>query len=133
MTLTRTRLIWLAVLLLGVTLMVWAAMRGKAGLCLVTVLCTAMIYAQMKTVPRWNHWRTPVLFVGFAATGGAVLAAPAEWAVVLCLALGAVLAAAFRRGDGPLRGRGRRWARPPGWTGWGRLRSSSSPIPAATT
>lgn len=30
MTLTRTRLIWLAVLLLGVTLMVWAAMRGKA-------------------------------------------------------------------------------------------------------
>ncbi len=73
---------------------------GGAGLCLVTVLCTAMIYAQMKTVPRWNHWRTPVLFVGFAATGGAVLAAPAEWAVVLCLALGAVLAAAFRRGDG---------------------------------
>ena len=45
-----------------------------AALCLVTVYCTAMIYAQLKTVPRWNQPLTPLLFLAFALTGGAILA-----------------------------------------------------------
>ncbi len=35
-----------------------------------TVICTAMIYAQLKTVPRWSKPPTPVLFLAFAASGG---------------------------------------------------------------
>ncbi len=50
-----------------------ARTRG-GGLCLLTVLCTAMIYAQLATVPRWNHWSVPVTFVLFALAGGAILA-----------------------------------------------------------
>lgn len=35
------------------------------------VVCTAMIYACLKTVPRWRTWHTPVAYVLFAlATGG---------------------------------------------------------------
>jgi DMSO reductase anchor subunit len=45
-----------------------------AALALGTVLTTAMIYAQLKTVPRWRHWTTPALFLALAVTGGALLA-----------------------------------------------------------
>jgi len=44
-----------------------------AGLSLATVFATSMIYAQMKTVPRWYHWSAPVMFLGFAIAGGALL------------------------------------------------------------
>lgn len=43
-------------------------------LCLQTVLATAMIYTQLRTVPRWNHWTTPTVFFIAALTGGAMLA-----------------------------------------------------------
>ncbi|MFZ1469084.1 MAG: DmsC/YnfH family molybdoenzyme membrane anchor subunit [Paracoccaceae bacterium] len=71
-----------------------------AGLSLLTILCTAMIYAQMKTVPRWHHWLTPLMFYGFAAAGAAVLVAPALLAATICLALGGLMLAVFRHGDG---------------------------------
>ena len=51
-------------------------------LCLVTVFTTSMIYTQLKTVPRWNHWMTPVLFLLFALAGGAMLA-PLRWPAVV--------------------------------------------------
>ncbi|NNK78706.1 MAG: dimethyl sulfoxide reductase anchor subunit [Litoreibacter sp.] len=44
-----------------------------AGLSLLTVFTTSMIYAQLKTVPRWNQWSTPALFLLYALTGGAFL------------------------------------------------------------
>ncbi|MFM2356070.1 MAG: hypothetical protein RLZZ528_1806 [Pseudomonadota bacterium] len=70
------------------------------ALCLGTVFTTAMIYAQLKTVPRWNHWMTPVVFLLFALAGGAMLA-PLRWtAVLLLLALGLALWWNFRDGDG---------------------------------
>ncbi|MXW86044.1 MAG: dibenzothiophene desulfurase [Boseongicola sp. SB0673_bin_14] len=43
-----------------------------AVLSLATVYATSMIYLQMRTVPRWNHWSPPVLFLGFALAGGAL-------------------------------------------------------------
>lgn len=46
-----------------------------SGLCIATVFATSMIYTQIKTVPRWNHWTTPSLFLGYALGGGAFLAA----------------------------------------------------------
>jgi ferredoxin len=104
-----------------------------AGLAVVTVFCTAMIYAQLKTVPRWNHWLTPLKFLTFAAAGGAVLAGPTALGAVLALASGAVLYAAFQRGDGPFRPPDKHWARRRGLTASATLRCSSPPIPLATT
>ncbi|MEL7104802.1 MAG: DmsC/YnfH family molybdoenzyme membrane anchor subunit [Pseudomonadota bacterium] len=45
-----------------------------AVLSALTIYATSMIYAQLKTVPRWNHWSTPVQFGLFALGGGALLA-----------------------------------------------------------
>ncbi len=77
-----------------------------AVLCLGTVLCTSMIYAQLATVPRWNHWITPVLFLLFALAGGAILAGLRVPAGVLSLALAGMLMTAFRLGDGRFAARG---------------------------
>lgn len=44
-----------------------------ASLSILTVFATSMIYAQLKTVPRWNQWTTPVLFLLYSMTGGAFL------------------------------------------------------------
>lgn len=55
-----------------------------------TVLCTAMIYAQLKSVPRWHHRSTPALFFAYALTGGALLYGQ-RWPALLLLALTAAL------------------------------------------
>jgi DMSO reductase anchor subunit len=74
---------------------------GQVGglLALGTVFTTAMIYTQIKAVPRWHHWLTPVMFLTFALAGGAMLSGRA-WAPLLLLAVGAVLLAVWRVGDG---------------------------------
>ncbi|MDT8343032.1 MAG: DmsC/YnfH family molybdoenzyme membrane anchor subunit [Thermohalobaculum sp.] len=41
-----------------------------AGLALATVYATAMIYAQLRTVPRWSLTPTPQMFLVFAGVGG---------------------------------------------------------------
>jgi DMSO reductase anchor subunit len=68
-------------------------------LALVTVLTTGMIYAQIKAVPRWHHWLTPVMFLTFALAGGAMLAGDSRAPLAL-LAVGAVLLVVWRVGDG---------------------------------
>jgi sulfite dehydrogenase (quinone) subunit SoeC len=55
--------------------------------CVAAVLATAMIYTQLKTVPRWHHWTTPALFLLYAAAGGALLVGQQTPAVVLLLLL----------------------------------------------
>lgn len=45
---------------------------------LATVACTAMIYACLRTVPRWRTWHTPVGFVSYALASGGLL-----WAAIL--------------------------------------------------
>ena len=90
---------------LGFAVPAWIGMIG-AALCAVAVLCTSMIYAQMATVPRWNHWMTPVTFLSFAATGGAILSGHATVAAGLCLLLAVVLPAGWRIGDGAFARRG---------------------------
>jgi DMSO reductase anchor subunit len=71
-----------------------------AALALVTVFTTSMIYTQIKAVPRWHHPVTPLMFLIFSVTGGAILAGQALLAAALCVALGAVLLATYRIGDG---------------------------------
>lgn len=70
-----------------------------AALALGTVLTTGMIYAQIKAVPRWHHWLTPVMFLGFAVAGGAMLAGSALAPLALVV-VGGLLLAIWRVGDG---------------------------------
>ena len=65
-----------------------------ATLALATVFTTAMIYAQLKTVPQWNSVLTPAVYLGFALASGFLLAAAAGRADALLglpVALGALV------------------------------------------
>ena len=70
-----------------------------AVLALVTVFTTAMIYTQIRAVPRWHHPTTPLVFLGFAVTGGAILAGQA-WAGWALVVLAVVVGVYWRLGDG---------------------------------
>lgn len=70
-----------------------------ALLSLGTVFTTAMIYTQLKTVPRWNLPLTPVYFLSLSLAGGALLAGQIIWGIVLLIAAGAVQAATWLLGD----------------------------------
>ena len=58
-----------------------------------TVFTTSMIYAQLKTVPRWNHFGTPLMFLAYAAAGGAMLYAAIVNGSLIWLALLGLLVA----------------------------------------
>ena len=74
-----------------------------AALALATVIATAMIYAQLRSVPRWRSPLTPILFLLFALAGGALLAGAAVPASWLLAALGLVQLAAWARRRRPPR------------------------------
>jgi len=96
-------LLWLAPLALADWLgFDWPRAWGLVGavLCLLTVVSTAMIYTQLKAVPRWNHWTTPASFLAFALAGGAVLAGAGVWAALALAVLGAAMLAQWQIGDG---------------------------------
>ncbi len=89
-----------------------------AALCLITVFCTAMIYAQLKTVPRWNHWTTPATFLGFCVAGGALLSGQSLFAGWALMILAVLLMAGFAEGDRRFAARGHSMASA---TGIGRI------------
>ncbi|MCB2128768.1 MAG: dimethyl sulfoxide reductase anchor subunit [Rhodobacteraceae bacterium] len=101
-----------------------------AAFCLATVAATSMIYAQLKTVPRWNYWTTPALFLAFAATAGAILTGRNLPAAILSAALGVVLVLSFRLGDGRFARRGASLGTA---TGLGRLGAPRVLAPAHTS
>lgn len=70
-----------------------------AALALATVLATAMIYTQLKTVPRWNHWTTPAVYLVAALTGGALLAGLVPLAGLLLPWLAVALLVHWALGD----------------------------------
>ena len=62
----------------GVAAFAWPGM--VAGLltiigALVTLVCTAMIYASLKPIPAWAHRSVPPVYLVFALSGGALLLA----------------------------------------------------------
>ncbi len=66
----------------------WSLLGVLGGIMsLVTVFATSMIYMQMRTVPRWNHWSPPILFLGYALAGGALLTGRVTPAIILMLAV----------------------------------------------
>ena len=71
----------------------------SSALAMATVFTTSMIYAQMKTVPRWNATSTSLLFFIYAAAGGALLAAQMEIAGILLALLAMIQAFAWIQGD----------------------------------
>lgn len=77
----------------------WTFALPGAMLAGLTVLATAMIYTQIKAVPRWHSPLTPVLFLAFAGTGGAILSGQG-FAALAALGLAAVLRLGFVVGDG---------------------------------
>lgn len=77
-----------------------------AVLCLLTVYSTAMIYGQLKTVPRWKTTLTPALLLAISLAGGALLAGQITAALIL-LPIAAVLQVLWWvRGDTALRDSG---------------------------
>ena len=86
-----------------------------------------MIYAQMRSVPRWRSPVTPPLFLLFALAGGALLAGAADPAPWLLAALGLVQGAAWILGDGRFAGSGSTLATATGLGGSGRLRLLEPP------
>lgn len=66
---------------------------------LATVFTTSMIYAQLKTVPRWRHWTTPALFLALSLGGGALLAGQVSIAIPLLLICGTLQLFTWITGD----------------------------------
>ncbi|TDE39002.1 dimethyl sulfoxide reductase anchor subunit family protein [Antarcticimicrobium sediminis] len=97
-----------------------------AGLSLGTVVTTAMIYTQLKSVPRWHMALTPALFLCLSLAGGALLAGQTRWAVPLLILAGGLQIAHWRRGDGALARSGTTLATATGLTG-GSLRAFEPP------
>lgn len=61
-----------------------------AFLSLATVISTAMIYTQLKTVPRWNTKLTPALFILLSLSGGALLSGRITLTLILLAVTGLV-------------------------------------------
>ncbi|SEQ35859.1 dimethyl sulfoxide reductase anchor subunit family protein [Thalassovita taeanensis] len=76
----------------------WLGWLG-AALSLCTVFCTAMIYAQLKTVPRWHTPLTPALLLSLCLAGGALLAGQISLAWPLLIAAAVLQLLAWHHGD----------------------------------
>ncbi|MEO3478103.1 DmsC/YnfH family molybdoenzyme membrane anchor subunit [Phaeobacter sp. CAU 1743] len=70
-----------------------------AALSIGTVFTTAMIYTQLKTIPRWHSPLTPLVFLSFAIAGGALLAGQESLAPWLLALAGAIQLAYWAKTD----------------------------------
>ncbi len=104
----------MAVLTLGVFFIyaaLWAFMDNRivmlgylaSAMAMITVFTTAMIYAQLKTVPRWNTAVTPLLFLLYASAGGALLSNQMTVALILLGLITAFQAMAWLQSDTALK------------------------------
>ena len=66
---------------------------------LTTVFTTSMIYAQMKTVPRWYMHLTPAMFLSFSIAGGALLKGQVKIAILLLIIAGVIQVLTWAQGD----------------------------------
>lgn len=94
---------------------------------LAVVFTTSMIYTQLKTVPRWNHWSTPALFLTLSLGGGALLSGNIGPAMILLLVAGVVQILAWAIGDGRLAGSGTTLATATGLGHIGKVRAFEPP------
>ena len=66
---------------------------------IVTVFTTSMIYAQLKSIPRWNTKLTPAYFLSLSLAGGALLAGQITFCIVLLLISGIIQLLVWIKGD----------------------------------
>ena len=66
---------------------------------LATVYSTSMIYANLKTIPRWNTPLTPILFLVISITGGSIIAGLGELTLILLLITGVTQVVYWINGD----------------------------------
>jgi len=106
----------------------WTAL-GAVGavLSIGTVFTTSMIYAQLRTVPRWHQPLTPLLYLSLSVAGGALLAGEITWAAALIPVAGAVQIAHWITGDTALRRSGTTLASATGLGGIGAVRAFEPP------
>lgn len=98
-----------------------------AALAVVTVFTTSMIYAQLRTVPRWKTPFTPALFLALSLAGGALLAGQVTAAMVLLTLAGLMQVLWWMRGDGALAASGTDMATATGLGGIGQVRAFAPP------
>ena len=98
-----------------------------AALSLGTIFTTAMIYTQLKSIPRWNQPTTPALFLAFSLSGGALLAGQIRFAIPLLALAGLVQAYVFATGDSRFAKAGTTIASATGLGGTGTVRSFAPP------
>ena len=74
---------------------------GVAGaiMSIVTVFTTSMIYAQLKSIPRWNTTLTPAYFLSLSLAGGALLAGQIKFCLLLLLTSGIIQLLVWVKGD----------------------------------
>ena len=66
---------------------------------IVTVFTTSMIYAQLKSIPRWNTILTPAYFLSLSLAGGALLAGQITFCLLLLLISGIIQLLVWIKGD----------------------------------
>ncbi len=66
---------------------------------IVTVFTTSMIYAQLKSIPRWNTKLTPAYFLSLSLAGGALLAIQIKFCLLLLLISGFIQLLVWIKGD----------------------------------
>ena len=74
---------------------------GVAGaiMSILTVFTTSMIYAQLKSIPRWNTKLTPAYFLSLSLAGGALLAGQIKFCLLLLLISGIIQLLVWIKGD----------------------------------
>ena len=105
------------------TLLGWIGALLSLGV----VYCTAMIYGQLKTVPRWKQPLTPVLLLAISLAGGALLAGQVRFALILLPLAGVVQVAWWVIGDKALAGSGSNLATATGLGEPGQVRAFEPP------
>ena len=68
-------------------------------LSILTVFSTSMIYTQLKTIPRWSNWTTPLMFMSFTLAGGALMAGQVSLALYLLIIAAIAQVLNWRTGD----------------------------------
>jgi DMSO reductase anchor subunit len=105
------------------------ALLGYIGatLSIGTVFTTAMIYTQMKTVPRWHNITTPAMFLSLCIAGGALLAGQVTLAAPLLAFAGVAQLAHWVLGDRALATSGNTMATATGLGARGEVRAFEPP------
>lgn len=98
-----------------------------AILSLGTVFTTAMIYTQIKAVPRWHNFTTPLMFMTICLSGGSLLAGRTSLAVPLLAIAGLAQIAHWIIGDRALANSGTTIATATGLGARGEVRAFEPP------